>query len=210
MPTLELLNRPLAYLLLRLVLKGLTLNALRQLKRSTGGRPWHWELNADLSREVILRELCPDFDCKPKLVARVLVDEGVDAERRGILAIDAIVHDEEFSIRWVDRHGLHGLEVVRIDALVEVTIVQNHAALCAPLVPTNGEIVVEDESQLWVALKVTFHLDDSINRRIYNHTICIEQDGELLEDIDKDFIALILFRVKLGDRFLNGRGGYSA
>ena len=161
--TLKLLNGPLSDLLLWLVLEGLALHSFRQLKGDSSGSSRHGEFDTNLCGEVILRELCPHLHCESQLVARVLVNERVNAERCRILPINAIVHDKEFSIGRVDRHSLHGLEVSCVHALVEVAVIQNHAALL-PFRSAHSQIVIQYKAQFRVALEITFHLNDSVDR----------------------------------------------
>ena len=128
---LELLDSPLSNLLLRLILEALALDTLRQLVGHAGGRAGDGESHAHLRREVVLRELRADFHCKAQAIARVLIHEGVDAERGAVLAVNAVVHDEEFSVGRIDRNRLHGLEIARVHALMEVAIVEGYTTLLA-------------------------------------------------------------------------------
>ena len=102
MPTLELFDGPLSHLLLRLVLEALALHALRQLVSHSCRGARHREADAYLSSEVVLGELGAHFDCEAQAIAGLLVDERVDAEGRAVLAVNAVVHDEELAVRRVD------------------------------------------------------------------------------------------------------------
>ena len=77
---------------------------------------------------MVLRELCSYFDSECKLILRYFVDEGVDSERCRVFSIDTIVHDQEFSIWWIDGHGLHCFEITDIHTLVEIAIIKNNTS----------------------------------------------------------------------------------
>ena len=175
-PTLELLDGPLGHLILSLVLARLRLlHVLGNLKGHVCCGARHRKLYGNLRSEVVLREKGPYLHCEAQSVARLLVDEGVDAEWGRVLTIDAIVHHEELAIGWLDRHCLHRLKIVRIDTLMEVAVIENHTSVLFVTRTTHCQVVVQYESQLWIANQVTLHLDDTIDRRIDNHTIWIEQ-----------------------------------
>ena len=74
------------------------------------------------------RESGSDFESELELVLRELIDERVYAERRLVVSIDAVVHDEELAIGRVDDEGPHGLEVPEVHALVKVAVVKHHRA----------------------------------------------------------------------------------
>ena len=150
MAALELFDGPLCDLLLRLVLKALSLHSFWQLICGVCSGAWNREANHDLSCEMILRELGSDFDGEPESVARLLIDERVNAERCRVLSVDAVVHDEELAIWRVDRDCLHGFEVSRIDALVEVAIVECHTPARSCVRSTDREVVIQDQAQLRV------------------------------------------------------------
>ena len=95
---------------------------------------------------MILGELRSYFYCESEFIARVLINEGIKAERGRVFTINAIVHHEELSIRWIDRHSLHSFKIARINTLMEITVVENDAALRSLCVPAHSEIIVEDES----------------------------------------------------------------
>lgn len=116
-------------MLLILVFSGLSLGSLRQLKGDACAGSGHCELDGDLGGEVVCREVGSHFRSELQLVGCQLIDEWVDSKRCGVLAIDAVVHDQELSIRWVDRHCLHGFEVSSINALVEVAVIQGDTAI---------------------------------------------------------------------------------
>ena len=80
---------------------------------------------------MVLRELSSDLHCELESIACVLVDERVDAEGCWVFTIDAVVHHEELTVGGIDRHSFHGFEVARIDALMEVAVVEDDAALVA-------------------------------------------------------------------------------
>ena len=144
--TLELLYGPLSNLVLLLVLKGLTLGALWKLEGDSGGRARDREFDTNLGGEVILRELSTYLHCEAQAIPTVLIDERVDAEWGRILAVYAIVHDKELAIRRVDRHGLHRLKVVRINALMKVAVIENNASLLASGASTHSEVIVEHQA----------------------------------------------------------------
>jgi len=143
-PALELLDRPLRHLLLLLVLEALALHTTRQLVGHICGRPRHLESYDDLRSEVVLRELGTDLHRELEPVACVLVNEGIEAEGSRVLSIDAIVHDEELTVGRVDRHRLHRFKVARVDTLMEVAVVEGHAAPFSRRRPTHCQVVVEN------------------------------------------------------------------
>ena len=72
---------------------------------------------------MILGELCAYFYCEADFIASILVNEGVNTEWGCVFTINAIVHHEEFSIRRINRHSLHGFKIARINALMEIAVV---------------------------------------------------------------------------------------
>lgn len=161
---LELLYRPLRQLLLLLVLSHLTLDSLGDLESYICGLSWYWEFADDLCSEVVRREVGSDFEGELEFVLRELIDEGVDSEGCGVVPVYTIVHDQELSIRRVNRQRLHRLEVPYIHTLVEVAIIQHHSPKALyHILSTHDQVVIEHQSQFWVSLQVTLHLDHSIN-----------------------------------------------
>ena len=77
---------------------------------------------------MVLRELCSYFDSECKLILRYFVDEGVDSERCRVFSIDTIVHDQEFSIGWIDSYCFHRFEITDIHTLVEIAIIKNNTS----------------------------------------------------------------------------------
>ena len=145
MTALELLDSPFRDLLLRLVLKRLALNALGQLVCAIGAGAGHWKTHYNLRCEVVLRELRTDFHRELESVATLFVNEWVDTEGRCILAIDAVVHNEEFAIGRVDRHCFHRFKVACVHTLVEVAVIEGDAACRTLSGAAYGKIVVQHE-----------------------------------------------------------------
>ena len=123
--SLKLLDSPFSCLVCWLVLESLTLHSLWKLKCDASSGPWHWELDNYLGRKVIRWEVSSHLDGELQLVLVDLVDEWVDSERCLVFSVDAVVHDQELAIRWVNSDSLHGFKVTRVHTLVEVAIVEH-------------------------------------------------------------------------------------
>ena len=142
----------------------LAFNSLGQFKVDTCCRLRHGKAHVDLRGEVILGEISPHFDCELELEGAQFFDKRIDAERSRVLAIDTVVHDEEFAIRWFDGHCAHVFEITRVDAFVEIAVVEDDTSSGDVISgAAHLQIVVEDESKVWIVMEVTLHLDDAVN-----------------------------------------------
>jgi len=151
---------------------------------------------------VILWELSPHLHSKLKLILCHLVDERVNTEWSWVFTIDAIVHDKEFAIWWFDCNRLHRLKVTHVHTFVEIAVVENYASLYTIYLSfAYLEIIVEDESQLWIVLEVALHLNHTIDRCINHHSIRIEQDGQLFKDVYENFVRLFLLLFTIERRY---------
>ena len=131
--TLELLYGPFCLLFLLFELVCLTLYTLWQLKCHIGCSSRHRELHCYLRCKVIRWELRPYLHSELQLILGHLVDERINAERRRILSVYAVVHNEKFTIWRLDCDCLHCFKVAHIDAFMEVAVVKDdttHLARC--------------------------------------------------------------------------------
>lgn len=148
---------------------------------------------------MVWRETRPTLDSEVQLKGRRLLNKGVEPERRRELPINAVVHHQKFTVRGRDRQRLHCLKVLQINTLVKVAVVQYDGASWPVDTFAHLQVIVEHKAQVGVVVEVALHLDDTIDRRIDNHAIGIEQDGQLFKDIDEDLVLLrfALFTVLL-------------
>ena len=161
---LEFLNRPCGSLLRRLIFMILPLNALRKFKMYPSTRTRNCELHHHLRSKVIRREISPHLDRKLQLIRRQLVHKRIDSEWGRILTVNAVVHDQKFSVRRLNCHSPHVLKIARIHALMKVAIIQNHSPSCQVISSAaNFQVVVQYKPEVRIALQVGLHLDNAIN-----------------------------------------------
>jgi len=145
-PTLELINGPVGHTILSLMFEYLALDTFRHLAGHIWGTLWHWELEHNTSRKVIWWEWTSNFERDCDLVRRSFLNKWVDAERCRELAINSVIHDEEFSIRWIDCQCFQWLKVFQIDTLMEITIVQDNRASRSRNCAAHLQIIVKNEA----------------------------------------------------------------
>ena len=75
---------------------------------------------------MVLRKLCSDLNRKCELVLRYLINERIDSERCRVFSIDTIVHDQEFSIWWVNSYCFHCFKITDIHTLMEITVIKDN------------------------------------------------------------------------------------
>ena len=71
---------------------------------------------------------------------------------------------------------------------MEVAVVKHDTALDSIRRLADLEVVVEDESQLWIVLEVALHLNDAVDGGVDHHAVRVEQDSQLLEDVDENLV----------------------
>ena len=124
--TLEFFYSPLSVLISRFVFVWLPLNTFRKFKGDVGCWSWHRELDNNLSSKMVLRKLCSDLNRKCELVLRYLINERIESERCRVFSIDTIVHDQEFSVWWVDSYCFHCFKITDIHTLMKIAIIKNN------------------------------------------------------------------------------------
>lgn len=115
----ELLEAPLGHIVHHLVLSMLALHTLGQLERNGGRVSRQRKLSHELSSDLIVRLRGLDLQRELQLVLRQLIDERVDAIRRLIVTVYAIVHDEELTIGRRNGQCAQRIPISRVNALVE-------------------------------------------------------------------------------------------
>ena len=155
----------------------LPFDALGQFKMNASRSARNCKLHHHLRSEVIRREIGSNLDRELQLIRSQLINKRIDSERCRVLAVNAVVHDQEFTIWRLDGHSAHVLEVARIDTLVEVAVVEDDAPSCQVISgAANLQVIVQHEAEVGVPLQVGFHLDDTVDRRIDHQTISVEED----------------------------------
>ena len=75
---------------------------------------------------MVLRKLCPHFNRESELILRNLINERIDSERCRVFSIDTIVHDQEFSIWWINCYCFHCFKITDIHTLVKIAIIKDN------------------------------------------------------------------------------------
>jgi len=149
-----------------------------------------------------------------QLVRRRLLNAGKDAKGRRELARHAIIQDAKFAVRRNKGKRSRRLPFRHVDAIVKVHVVDRDRSV-ATRVSAHDQVFVECEAQLRVSGEVGFHLDASVDRTVEHVSVVGEQDVEALENVDKDFVFLVVVESRLSsvcvyrtnDWFVNGIGG---
>ncbi len=88
-----------------------------------GGPSGHGELHDAVAGLDLLYVIGLDGDYDLERVGVGLVHEGVDPKGRDELGGDAVVHDRELAVRWLDLQHSIDIKLARINSLMEVAII---------------------------------------------------------------------------------------
>lgn len=149
------------------------------------------EFNSNRLGEVLAWESRSNLNRDLKLEGRKFLDIRIDSEGSLKFSSDSIVHDQEFSVRRLDCDRFHTLEISSIHTFVEGTVIYDSSSTVAL---SQLKVLIEDKSEFWVSFQIRFHLDNSINGRVDECTIRVEQTSQLVKDIDKDLLFGTLLR----------------
>ena len=121
--SLQFFNGPGGKLLRLVVFVFLATDSFGNLKVNCRSVFRYGELDNYLGCKMILGEVRSHFDSELNFTVVDFLDEGIYPEGSGVLRVNSIVHDKEFSIWRFYSYCLHGFEIAYVDALVEIAVI---------------------------------------------------------------------------------------
>mmetsp|Transcript_12035 Transcript_12035/g.34813 ORF Transcript_12035/g.34813 Transcript_12035/m.34813 type:complete len:284 (-) Transcript_12035:525-1376(-) len=194
-----------------------------QVRYRSHGRFEGWRVDVRRNRDDDLNvvghgsgfELRTGFDHVFDARAFVRLDHGFDPNQRLDMRVQTVRHQVEFSVGRDEGNGAIVFEPRKADALMEFDVLQFYGLAASRLVGAPGglehELVVESQLELGHSRQERLHLHGAIDLGVQHGPVGGHQQVELLDDVQEDFVLLVLdaFRSPrdgIGER--NGRFGF--